>query len=652
MIDIFVINLDRRPDRLAHIERQLAGYEWNRFPAIDGRAIGLKQFRLQGWNPDMIWRDPLLKRPLTTTEVGCFISHFECWNTIVKRGNPAIIFEDDIQLEKALNLNQIEQIMEQYELLYLGYREMIGADSIDEVLQRPKYPYLLSSYCLSPSGAKKLISTHIKTNVIPADEYVPIMIGYDHLDNPDANENMHKHVREYQQYSKLSVAAFKDPYVTQISRKVLGSDIEGGNIMNDAQTYVITVATDESKAQMLMTSAARFNIPIVNIGKNVEWKGGTMEGPGGGQKINLVKAFLADLKDNDNVLFVDGYDVVINDDLTTILERHKDMAVDVVFAAEKTCWPTQSLASEFPDTGTEYKYLNSGLYIGKAGALKNIFADPIEDAADDQLYMQKKFLDKRFLAEAGITCVLDYENYLFQCLARTGEDVRVKPNKQLLNVATRCCPCILHGNGGGEDKARFERVTAALGLVPREIEMLHPGNLEVIGPEVLMLDFMDRENCQKLIEKAEAYGKWESMYGDKFPGQELRIRVLDVELFNQLEQHFAQHINPVIEKYWWPLQMYGLRDAFIIKYTPETQRSLACHHDASLVSTITYLNDDYTGGDTYFPRQKFSTENVPVGKIVLWPGQVTHGHEGREVTSGTKYALVVWTARRPGDINY
>lgn len=98
--------------------------------------------------------------------------------------------------------------------------------------------------------------------------------------------------------------------------------------------------------------------------------------------------------------------------------------------------------------------------------------------------------------------------------------------------------------------------------------------------------------------------------------------------------------------------MYGLRDAFIIKYTPETQRSLACHHDASLVSTITYLNDDYTGGDTYFPRQKFSTENVPVGKIVLWPGQVTHGHEGREVTSGTKYALVVWTARRPGDINY
>jgi len=391
---------------------------------------------------------------------------------------------------------------------------------------------------------------------------------------------------------------------------------------------------------------------VNNLGKGVVWRGGDMKGPGGGQKVNLVRDFLATTKDDDIVLFLDGYDVVINDDLATVVQRLKDMESDVVFAAEKTCWPDASMAPLFPSCETEYKYLNSGLYVGKAGALKKMFADPIEDHEDDQLYMQKRFLDVARLSNEGIAAKLDVENYIFQCIAKSGDSVRIKPNKQLLNTATRCCPCILHGNGGGEDKQRFHNLAEGLGISPNQINFMPAGQLEVIGPEVLQLDFMTPEECKKLIDKAEAFGKWESMYGDKFPGQELRIRVLDINLFEKLERHFKEQIYPPIEKYWWPLQMYGLRDAFIIKYTPDTQKSLSCHHDASLVSTITYLNDDYTGGDTYFPRQNYSTENVPVGKIALWPGQVTHGHEGREVTSGTKYALVIWTARRPGDINY
>ena len=652
MIDIFVINLDRRPDRHEHIKTQLQAYQWERFSAIDGRAISLKQFRLKGFNPDMVWRDPLLKRPLTTTEVGCYISHYECWKAIVKNNRPAIIFEDDIQLLRPLDLEKYEKILEATDLLYIGYREMATAIPVSDDLVQPIYPYLLSSYCLSPAGAKKLIDTHINTNIIPVDEYVPIMIGYTHTNNPDANNNMRKHVQDYEKYPKLSALALRDPDVTQLSRKVLGSDIESGNIMSENRTHIITVATDESKAAMLLTSAARFNMEVVNLGKGVVWKGGDMKGPGGGQKVNLVRDFLATTGDNDIVLFMDGYDVLVNDDLATVVQRLHDMESDVVFAAEKTCWPDASISDQFPESHTDYKYLNSGLYVGKAGALKQLFADTIADHEDDQLYMQKQFLNKSRLDSLNITAKLDVENYIFQCVARTKDAIRIKPNRQLLNIDTRCCPCILHGNGGEEDKQRFNQLAESLGVSPDQVNFMPAGELEIIGPEVVQLDFMAPEECKKLIDKAEAYGKWESMYGDKFPGQELRIRVLDINLFDKLEQHFRDQINPRIEKHWWPLQMYGLRDAFIIKYTPETQKSLSCHHDASLVSTITYLNDDYTGGDTYFPRQNYSTESVPVGKIVMWPGQVTHGHEGREVTSGTKYALVIWTARRPGDINY
>ena len=38
-----------------------------------------------------------------------------------------------------------------------------------------------------------------------------------------------------------------------------------------------------------------------------------MEAQGGGQKINLVRNHLESLHDEDVVLFVDGYDVIIND---------------------------------------------------------------------------------------------------------------------------------------------------------------------------------------------------------------------------------------------------------------------------------------------------------------------------------------------------
>lgn len=651
MIDIFVINLDRRPDRLQHMTAQLKDYNWVRCPAADGREASLKSLRMRGWYPDTLWRDPLLKRQLTNTEVGCFVSHHKCWEKIVETNKPAIIFEDDIEIIKPLDLEEINTMMESCDIFYLGYREMSTSEDIGSFLQRPRYPYLLSSYCLTPAGAKMLLDTHVKNNIIPVDEYVPIMIGYDHSDNPDANSNMRRHVEDYKKYPKLTALAYKDPYVRQLSRSVLGSDIENGDNMIQRQTHIVTVATDLEKAILLKTSAERFAINIKNLGEGVVWEGGDMTGPGGGQKINLVKQFLSTVGDDDLVLFVDGYDVIINDNITTILERYNDMGGDVVVAAEKNCWPSKDMVDKFPDTHTAYRYPNSGLYIGKVSSLKSLFSEDLTNRQDDQLYLQQAILRS---PTDGVKVVLDVENYIFQCVAATNDaEVVVKANKQLLNTETRCCPCILHGNGGERDKLKFENLAEALGLSKNEINFLPTGNsMEVVGPEILQIDFMTPTECKKLIDKAEKYGQWESMYGDKFPGQELRIRVLDINLFNKLEEHFKTDINPVIEKYWWPLQMYGLRDAFIIKYTPQTQKSLSCHHDASLVSTICYLNEDYTGGDTYFPRQQYSTENVPAGKMVLWPGQVTHGHEGREVTSGSKYALVIWTQRRPGDVNY
>lgn len=95
--------------------------------------------------------------------------------------------------------------------------------------------------------------------------------------------------------------------------------------------------------------------------------------------------------------------------------------------------------------------------------------------------------------------------------------------------------------------------------------------------------------------------------------------------------------------------MYGLRDAFVMRYALDTQVSLNLHHDASLVTGSIKLNDDYEGADLIYPRQGISNKDIPVGKMILFPGQVTHGHECLPLKQGVKYSLTIWSCRYIGD---
>ena len=95
--------------------------------------------------------------------------------------------------------------------------------------------------------------------------------------------------------------------------------------------------------------------------------------------------------------------------------------------------------------------------------------------------------------------------------------------------------------------------------------------------------------------------------------------------------------------------MYGLRDGFVMRYAMDTQVKLNLHHDASLVTGSIKLNDDYEGAELIYPRQSVVNTDIPVGKCILFPGQVTHGHECLPLKSGVKYSLTIWSCRYIGD---
>jgi hypothetical protein len=171
------------------------------------------------------------------------------------------------------------------------------------------------------------------------------------------------------------------------------------------------------------------------LGLGNKWLGGDMNYAGGGFKVNLLKKELESIKDDVIVLFTDAYDVVLGAEKDEFLRRFKAFGADVVFGAEKFCWPKEELKSKYPEiplddldeddpdktadrtttTKGQYRFLNSGGFIGLAGVLRQMVnAKEIADQDDDQLFYTEIFLDEDMRKRFNIK--LDYKAQIFQNL--------------------------------------------------------------------------------------------------------------------------------------------------------------------------------------------------------------------------------------------
>ncbi|MET0181629.1 MAG: glycosyltransferase family 25 protein [Caulobacterales bacterium] len=94
---VFVINLDRDAERLAHMRAQLEGQgiPFERMPAVLGASLTPEEIKRV--HPDnYFW---LYRRFSTPGELGCTLSHWNVMREIVARGlDGAAIMEDDVTL--------------------------------------------------------------------------------------------------------------------------------------------------------------------------------------------------------------------------------------------------------------------------------------------------------------------------------------------------------------------------------------------------------------------------------------------------------------------------------------------------------------------------------------------------------------------------
>lgn len=95
-IRAFIVNLRRRPDRRMRMESVLPEclvVEW--VEAVDARRLDPTDVRVfSSWEIDS--SNPWWSRPLKLGEIGCALSHRQCWSRALRQGiAPVAIFEDD-----------------------------------------------------------------------------------------------------------------------------------------------------------------------------------------------------------------------------------------------------------------------------------------------------------------------------------------------------------------------------------------------------------------------------------------------------------------------------------------------------------------------------------------------------------------------------
>ena len=141
---------------------------------------------------------------------------------------------------------------------------------------------------------------------------------------------------------------------------------------------LVTVAThSERYYPYLKLSAERYGFDLVTLGWGEKWKGF-------GWRFELMKKYLMSLTDDEVVCFVDGYDVIILQDMKTLENKFNTLTAGdkskIVLAIEsdtdsKIGNIITSSWTNFFSYRCEGNLINAGTYIGYSSTILKTFDD-------------------------------------------------------------------------------------------------------------------------------------------------------------------------------------------------------------------------------------------------------------------------------------
>ena len=196
--DILLLNLDRRPERLANVSSVLrnAGLAFTRFPAVDGHLIKHKQFNKIAVNNQTLFsfsRWGSQPHPVGDYGVvGCWQSHMQAYFHIAERVDlgepdlPVMILEDDVYLKPnatdLINRGGAD-LPADWEIYFVGYKNDYCYHYVSPFLCRGSMLLDAHAYIVrNASVARKLIFYANKVSPQTADIYwIPLFKDILHI---------------------------------------------------------------------------------------------------------------------------------------------------------------------------------------------------------------------------------------------------------------------------------------------------------------------------------------------------------------------------------------------------------------------------------------------------------------------------------------
>lgn len=191
---------------------------------------------------------------------------------------------------------------------------------------------------------------------------------------------------------------------------------------------------------------------------------------------------------------------------------------------------------------------------------------------------------------------------------------------------------IINGIGVGGNPEDFTR------------DDIYNNNFDKIGNSSsnikIINNFVTNEFCNNLIDKVNNLPLpalsnntfWdEVIYRDESLKSE--IWTLSLNIKSIIEKEYNLSVLPIPST----TVMKWIPGKFLEPHVDDLSIRSPQHH----ISTITYLNDNYEGGEISFITHNVSIK-PKIGDLIIFPGNMNYAHEVKTILSGNRYTIPVW----------
>jgi glycosyl transferase, family 25 len=174
-LQALVISLEHSKERQKKVENEMrkTALKWRFLNACDGERL---DFSLVSYDAQKVKK--LLGFELTRKEVGCYLSHMNCWHACIEANENVLVFEDDFVVQE--NFDEVLQKLMSMDFSWDIIRLQALAESSSKVVQdfgsfrlveNDSDPLGATAYIVNPRSAK-ILAQHSVDIFEPLDHFI------------------------------------------------------------------------------------------------------------------------------------------------------------------------------------------------------------------------------------------------------------------------------------------------------------------------------------------------------------------------------------------------------------------------------------------------------------------------------------------------